>query len=243
MINYCPVTLIITSYFPANNEGKLVKQVMIDTLYSWREYLEYEGIINIHTADDGSDSEELLPINWFRGYGKEIVWSKSRQERHGVGASLNKGFKKAFETSPLVLYAVGDWALTQSFDLTPWAQLLLEREDVGMVRLGPPHPGIEGRVEAFTSNWQGWAMRLSAKGFAFAHRPALYHKRFIDKYGWFDENCSALECERLYNERWCDSRKHRSYHMYNSDIVLALPHPWQHLNSVELAYIDPKENL
>lgn len=216
------ISIVMTTYITVKSR----KQAVEKTLASWEENLKYEGTAQLIIADDGSTLDWQPKKFW------SLPILEMGQRRHGVGASLNRGFMTAFKSSPLVLYAVDDWALTEDFDLTPWAEMLLTREDIGMVRTGPPHPGIGGVVEALTPNWQGWALRLARKNFAFAHRPALYHQRLIDSYGWFKEDCSALECERDYNERFVTGT--------GPDIVLALPHPWQHIASIELSAMEPK---
>lgn len=222
-MEYPPLTIVMTTYFPIEQRRDVAER----TSNSWASYLHYAGNLNIHIADDGSDYIWTPAVaRWF-----ERV-TLSAQKRHGVGASLNAGFKKAFEISPLVAYFVDDWAVTEELDLTPWVQLLLEREDVGVVRLGPPHPGISGHVETFTENWQGWGLRLDRSNFAFGHRPALYHQRMIQHYGWFKEDCTALKCEEDYNERFCAKA--------GPDVVYALAHKWQHLDSIELSAMEPK---
>lgn len=237
------ITIVMTTYLPEGEEGGARLSAIYKTLSSWEYCLVYNGSIDLLVVNDGVDERvDHLHKYYIQDWRLGDFQTSQLLGRGGVGRSLNDGFKKSFRLSPLVLYAVDDWSLTQDFDLTPWAQLLMEREDVGMVRLGPPHPGNTGHVEAFTGNWQGWAMRLAPRGFAFGHRPALYHQRFIQKWGWFDENCSALECERLYNERWCQEQKITAYQdgeYFKSDIVYALPHPWQHLASVELSSMEP----
>ncbi len=220
-MEYPICTIVMTTWLTS----KIRKSVAEKTLVTWHEYLEYEGELRLHIADDGSTLKWKPETFW------DGTITYSRQERQGVGASLNAGFKVAFETSPIVLYAVDDWSLIEPFDLTPWVKLLVEREDVGMVRLGPPHPYTKGTVEIFTDDWQGWGLRLDKTGFAFGHRPALYHQRLIQHYGWFAENASALECERLYAENFCKTT--------GPDIVLALQHPWQHLESIELSSVEP----
>lgn len=181
----------------------------------------------MHISDDGSAN--IVYNSMF----KDNLVTFSRQDRKGVGASLNKGFKHAFKNGNIVLYAVDDWALTQNFDLTPWVKLLNEREDAGMVRLGPPHPYTQGKIEIFTKDWQGWGLRLDRISYAFGHRPALYHKRMIDHYGWFEENSSALDCELDYAARFIRDE-------HGPDIVLALPHPWQHdYSSDSLSEMEP----
>jgi hypothetical protein len=178
--------------------------------------MKYDGELRLHVADDGS------VVEWE----PEKIWpgpvTRSRQERYGVGASLNAGFREAFKTSPLVFYGVDDWQLQQVFDLSPWAQLLMEHEDVGIVRLGPPSPFMRGEVVIYTTNWQGWGLKAEPYGFCVGHRPEIFHKRMIDTYGWWEEGINACEVERRYTVAWAADPK--------LQIVLALPHPWFHID-------------
>lgn len=222
-----PVTIVCTTWFVHPERVKVAEE----TLLSWQQNLHYDGDIILHIADDGSD------LSWE----PEKIWdgptTYSRQERQGVGASLNAGFKKAFATSPYVLYMVDDWSLEQPFDISPWVYLLQQREDVGIVRLGPPHPHLLGRIEPMTELWQGWALRLDRHGLVVGHRPELFHQRMIASVGWFDEKVNAQECERLYSVRWAAKQD-------SPDIVLALPHPWYHIDQADLpstSHITPGE--
>ena len=229
------ITIIATTWFPKGPIGESRKEYAKEAILSWEEWLYYDGIINLHIADDGSFSDyledlvEFLSKWWTRG-----AVSRSRQERHGVGASLNAGIKVA---DKLFAYFVDDWKLTGEMDLTPWATLLLREERVGMVRLGPPHPYIAGKVEMFN---EGWALVLERHHFAFGHRPALYHKRMIEAYGYFEEDVNALECERSYNLRFC------SYEVPGYEagpkIIYALPSPFEHIaEDVHVSEVDPSE--
>lgn len=223
-----PITIVMTTYFPDGEEGRVRKLAALQTLQSWKEYLTYDGALFLHVADDGSNREQHtstdLPSLWFPS------GTYSQQHRMGVGSSLNKGFQRGFEKSPLVAYFVDDWSLTDTFDLSPWAELLITRPEYGMVRLGPPHPNIRGSVDIHMDNV--WGMRLERYGFAFSHRPAIYHQRMMQTYGWFPEQVNALECERLYNERV-------NQNLRGPDVAMALPHPWRHIDSIELAYLHP----
>lgn len=223
-MDYPPVTIVMTTYFPEGEIGVQRREAAEKTLRSWDSILFYSGDLHLRISDDGSD--ELL--KWI---GDWEGASRSYQIRRGVGASLNKGFSRAYESSPIVFYAVDDWMLVEELDITPWVRLLLEREDVGMVRLGPPHPNTTGRIEMFTEEWQGWGLRLDRYAYAYAQRPALYHKRFTDVYGWFKEGVSAIECEREYAEHFVRTP--------GPDIVLALPHPWKHLDTVSMSDMTP----
>ena len=224
------IVIVCTTYFPPGEMGERRVSESMRTVDSWQRHLQYEGDLRLHVADDGSDAELLKR---FLG---GISWDATvtMQRRMGVGASLNAGMAHAFAQRALALYAVDDWTVRADFDLTPWARLLLaspedERRPVGMVRLGPPHPWITGQVETFRD---GWGMRLDRHHYAFGHRPALYHHRMIDHYGWFAERVNAYECERMYAERFAALTD-------GPDIILALPSPWDHDSTVELADIEP----
>ena len=88
---------------------------------------------------------------------------------------------------------------------------------------------------------QGWGLRLDPHHFAFGHRPALYHKRFFDAYGYFEEGVSALECERLYAEHFCRERPDLfAIDQPCPDIVYALSYPWVHLGEAEVGDVEPE---
>lgn len=223
-MDFPPITIVMTTWF--RDEQR--KEVAEDTLRSWVKYMRYDGELRLHVADDGSTVEWEPELIFWRG-----PVTRSRQERHGLGASLNRGFAQALETSPLVFYCGGDdWKLTQPFDLTPWAQVLLEQDHVGIVRLGMPSPFLRGEVVIYGENWQGWGLKLEPYGLCTGFRPELFHQRMIDYYGWFAENINALECERLYNVKWAADPA--------LQVVLALPHPWYHSQEVpSLSSIEP----
>lgn len=220
-----PVTIVMTTWFTQFQRLHLAEQ----TLESWKYKLLYSGELRLHVADDGST------LN----FEPEKIWdgpvTYSKQFRHGVGASLNKGFAEAYKTSPYIFYGVDDWILQEPFDLDPWIRLLREREDVGIVRLGPPHPNLKGTIETLTEDWQGWGLRLDRYGLTVGDRPMLVHKRWTDYYGWRKEDCNAQECERLESVKYADMPEGPS-------IIYAVYHPWfhYHLDTVpSTSHIEP----
>ena len=226
-MNLPPIKIISTTWLPPG-DGELRWKALRDAAWSWYLHLRYDGPLSLHIADDGTTGELLGRLS-LQYAGFEDNFSFSRQERCGVGASLNAGIHQVLKEEALLLYLVDDWELLRGLDLTPWAKLLEDNTSIGMVRFGPPHPDLTGQIIHHPAC--DWYMRLDRHHFAFSHRPALYHQRFFDAYGLFDENVNAYECERLYNERFCQAT--------GPDIVLALPHPWRHIESVELAGITP----
>lgn len=226
-----PITIVMTTYLP---DAPTIADLQAVTnrkrdaraaARSWDRYLSYDGERFLHVADDGS--REPPAIHW-----PYATPTQSRQEREGVGASLNAGLRVAFERSPLALYAVDDWELTGPLDLTPWANLLLEDESIACVRLGMAHPDLTGRVEHDPRSGE-FFMRLDRHHYFFGHRPALYHRRMIDRYGWFATHVNAYDCERIYCERMAQRPG-------GPDVVLALTHHWRHMGGMELAHIEPR---
>lgn len=208
------VNIVTTTYYPDNELGRARAKQYIECVESWFWGLQYDNGLSLIVADDGSEFD-------FSG------WT-IRQERKGIGASLNAGFKAAFEHSDIAMYIVDDFMLNEKIDITPWVKLLNEHEDIGMVRIGMPHPGLTGHV-ALTD--KGWVMYLDRHDFAYAMRPALFHKRFFDAYGWFKEEINCWECERLYNLHFCVTK--------GPEIVYALPCPWTHEDILPLGELEP----
>jgi hypothetical protein len=61
----------------------------------------------------------------------------------------------------------------------------------------------------------------------------------LDFFGPFDERVSALECERLYNERFA-KLDDRLPEYRGPDVVFALPHPWEHVGRTEVGDVTPR---
>ena len=214
MIDLPEISLVVAVYFPADERGLVREEGFRQSLSSWDVNLTYGGEINLIVINDGPI---LKPYReWSRGQ------LSMGHERSGAGRSVNIGFTAAFEQSPLVLSINDDWLLTRSFDLTPWAQLLLEDEHFGAVKLMAPHPDTSGRI---TPLWRtpteqyGWGVILDRHNLAAGLLPSLYHRRFFDAYGWFEENVSAWDCEQLFNDQFCRSQ--------GPEIVMALPSFWE----------------
>ena len=219
-----PITLLVTLYFPPGEEGERRERGFREDLISWQQYLKYEGEIKLLTVNDGP---ALPRFDWALGARCSLG-----HERNGVGASWNQGLQVALQESPLVMNIDDDWLLLQPYDLTPWAAMLLEDEAIGSVHLSAPYPGASGTIEP---RKHGWVVRLNRHNLAAGLRAALYHQRYFDAYGFFDEGISAWEMERLYNERFCQNA--------GPETVLALPLPWVEGSgaSVEMGQRSPVE--
>lgn len=201
------INLVVPVYLPPGQDGQLREQGCVEAAQSWSKRLMYQGVLKLYIIADDCQMKGQLP------------WSTNclefRQERAGLGGCLNKGLKLAFEFSPLALHLVDDMTLLRAYDLTPWAMMLMEDETIGAVRLSSPYPGCTGTIEP---RKYGWVVRLNKHNLAGGLRPSLYHKRFFDAYGWFEEGQTSHETERIFNEKFCQTE--------GPDSVLALPVPW-----------------
>jgi len=225
-MNPSNIGIVVTSYAPQGEVGESRIQAYRESLETWKKNLVYDGNFFIVLEDDGSPDENFQKfIEISLAY--DAVLSK-QAHRQGVGASLNRGFQAAFKNTSQALYLVDDWALDARFDITPWVELLERDDSLGMIRFGPPHPWLSGVIEHHDGLW---ITRLERHHYAYGMRPAIYHKRFFDVYGEFPEKCSAMECERIFNEFFCQSS--------GPDIALALPHPWRIVENAELGYLNP----
>lgn len=224
------VSVVMTVYFPEGAVGESRARSAEKALASWVQFLRYDHL-RLCIADDSPkrqvDLIRPLAQAGLAGWHQRVA--HTGQAHRGVGASMNAGFQKGFEESPIVLYAVDDWALTQPLDLAPWVALLLRDESVGCVRLGPPHPDLTGTVKHIP---EGWMLDLDRHHFAFATRPALYHARFLRQHGPFLEGVDAYAVEWKYNRDYCERPD-------GAKVVMALPTIWDHVGEVEVSKVQP----
>lgn len=219
------VTIITTTWYPHSEGGKKRAIYATKAAESWYKHLIYDSYMKLHVADDGSQ----IPVPDFSNISNSLPVIYSRQDRKGIGASLNTAFQTAFKNSPIAIYIVDDWVLLQDIDITPWVRLLMSNDKVGMVRLGPPHPGLTGKVVNYP---QGWGLLLDRHDFAYGMRPAIYHRRLFEAYGWFMENINCWECERIFNENICSQPE-------KPDIIYALFNYWKHERTLDIGQLEP----
>lgn len=221
------VSIVMTTWAPDSEVGISRRASAEKALRSWKKHLKYDGELRLHIADDGSQ----LP-----GYPDTLgkIWQDAtvtRQERQGIGASLNNGFEAVMTwETPIAAYIVDDWMLTANLDLTPWVRLLIEDESIGVVRLGLPHPDLTGTVKHLGE--LGWGLLVDRHHYTAGHRPALYHSRFLEANGRFMEGVSAMDCETEYVSRF--NSNDNSPH-----VMIAMPHSWVHVGETEVGDLVP----
>jgi hypothetical protein len=89
--------------------------------------------------------------------------------------------------------------LKDDMDITPYVKLLMEREDVGMVRLGLMPIGLD--LHSTAHDGRIYFDVLKSQPYAYSGNVCLIHKRFHDAYGMFHEEKNPGEIEVEFDYR------------------------------------------
>lgn len=176
--------------------------VALRTIRAAQKYLRYAGPISWYVADDGSPPEHVEAV-------LEAVFTcaqaghgylGSHSERRGYGANANEAWRQVDPFTPLTLWLEDDWELTQELDLTPYANLLTAREEVGMVRLGILNLDVRGRTWGHDGRlyWTLDHIPHHDGTPVFTGHPSLRHQRYRDVYGWYPEGLLPGDTELAY---------------------------------------------
>jgi glycosyltransferase involved in cell wall biosynthesis len=219
------VTIITTTYFSKEHRGRERMNTALGSVRSWGR-LETDFLI--HIADDGSDSDL-----WDEFMSDIKPWNRvttSRQQRRGIGASLNAGLAQAWANGGLALYIVDDMKLEGPLDLSFPANVLNHNEDIMAVRIGLPHPDTTGRVRHFAGEhqYESYMLELDPHHYVMTHRPFMAHQR-MTYLGPYLEGVHSGDCEREFNERYLRDPKLK--------VMQWIPNIWNHNSDVELGYI------
>jgi len=153
-----------------------------------------------YVSDDGSRQEHVNKLfarmhELDQKHDKEWMW---HSERCSYGAGANKALGAAFNRGNLVLMLEDDWLLDRQFNIYRYCALLMERPDIGMVRMGYLNSGVGG-VSMSHDGALYWALddthSCNYSSYAFAGHPAIMHRRFFDHYGIYPERWQPGETE------------------------------------------------
>ena len=217
-----PITVVFTTFIP-NSEGGFARLMGAkQTVISWARHLRYTGQLRLQMVNDsvGVPDDEVAKIADFSPLPIAVIHTHGK----GLGGALNEGIKAAFEVSPLMLMADDSYSLVDDLDLTPWAEVLLQHDDIGAVSMMPPRPGQTGGEVLYIYNirTEGVAgIVLHRHAYAWNGRPMLYAQRWFNAYGWFAEGVSGYELEQKYAEHYVETP--------GPAVFYAFLDPWQHV--------------
>lgn len=186
-----PIVIILQTYKRTD--------VALRTIAAACARLAYQGDLHWYVADDGSPAEHVQRVRDELTFQEACVIGH-HSERRGYGANCNTAWRMADATSPLTLWLEDDWELTAPLDLTHYADLLIEREEIGMVRLGILNIDIKGRTWGHAGHlyWTLDHIPHHDGTPVFTGHPSLRHVRYRDVYGWYPEGLSPGDTELAY---------------------------------------------
>lgn len=169
----------------------------LPTIEATRKHLRYSGDLVWYIADDGSPEEHVRAVREALE-GATVIGGHS--QRSYYGGNCNLAYEKVRQFSPLTFWLEDDWVLKQDVDLTPYAALLEERDDVGMVRLGYLNTGIRGQAIGHQHRiyWLLEREPIESHQLVFAGHPSLRHERYWQAYGQYPVIPNPGETELAY---------------------------------------------
>lgn len=181
-----PITIILQTYRRTD--------CALRTIAAAREYLRYPDL-RWYVADDGSPQAHLDAV---MDAVDHPAWCHS--ERRGYGGNANAAWDFADQHGKLTFWLEDDWELRQPLDLYAYAALLMEAEEIGMVRLGVLNLDIRGRTWAHNGlvYWKLDKEPHIEGTPVFTGHPSLRHRRYRDAYGLYPEGLGPGDTELAY---------------------------------------------
>jgi hypothetical protein len=158
-----------------------------------------------YIADDGSEADHvgaiLRELTEVQG---ETLWGHhSEKFSPGTpfcGRGWNTALQKAHQYAEIILWLEDDWLLNRRLDIAPYVRLLMEREDVGMVRLGGLAVGSDVHIVGHAG--VHYLKYLRTTQYAYSGNPLLRHLRFGRAYGPFAEDRNPGDIELDFDGRF-----------------------------------------
>jgi glycosyltransferase involved in cell wall biosynthesis len=164
---------------------------MMRTAESFLDRVQYAEEIKWLVSDDGSPDGYLdsllriLPSD-------TLVYDSQRK---GVGHGMNWGIEQVkSKKGQLIITLEDDWEAVDDFCLDPYADLLFNHTDIGMVRFGYMSPGVAGTVIS-RDNKLWWKLEANGYQYRYTGHPALKHIRFYQEYAMYIERRSPGQTE------------------------------------------------
>jgi hypothetical protein len=183
-----PITVILQTYRRTD--------VALRTIVAARRNLIYGGAVRWYVADDGSPQAHCDAVLEAVG-GDLMAW---HSERRGYGANANAAWSAVDQVGALTLWLEDDWELRQPLDLYSYACLLMETEEIGMVRLGVLNLDIRARSWAH-GGLVYWKLDREPhiEGTpVFTGHPSLRHRRYRTAHGNYPEGLTPGDTELAY---------------------------------------------
>lgn len=183
-----PITIILQTYRRTD--------CALRTIAAARQYLRYPEL-RWYVADDGSPAEHVQTVMGALSGAYVDGW---HSERRGYGANANVAWSATDGYGSLTFWLEDDWELRAPLDLYPYAALLMETEEIGMVRLGALNLDVRGRTWAHGGQvyWKLDREPHLEGTPVFTGHPSLRHRRYRAAYGPYPEGLTPGDTELAY---------------------------------------------
>lgn len=165
------------------------------TIAAARRLLRYPDL-RWYVADDGSPQEHIDQVLQALDGAELVGWHTLPGGTYGANA--NQAWEAAHAISTLSFWLEDDWELSRELDLRPYADLLMDDERFGMIRLGYLNLGMAGLTLGHAGRLYWWLNRESPEAYVFTGHPSLRHRRFREAYGPYTEGRRPGETELDY---------------------------------------------
>lgn len=164
----------------------------VRTVKSISEKLQYPNLA-WYIAGDGSDKAHMGAVQKALDEAGATVFG-SHSQKMGPGPSWNLAIKEALARCKLVFWVENDWELRNELDVTRYVKLLMEKPEVGMMRLSYMAIGLN----LFSVGHDGTHYLRMEKStpYAYSGNPSIRHRRYFDAYRWYPNyQANPGECE------------------------------------------------
>lgn len=169
----------------------------VRTVKSFSENLVYpKELRKWYIADDGSPVEHVGAIfRTLERHGEELYGYHNEKFGQGTNAGWgwNHAMVKAHQVAEIILWLEDDWELQRPLEIVKYMELLRDREDVGLIRLG--HLAVGSDVHIVGYDGVHYLRYERSTQYAYSGNPHLRHRRFSEYYGMFAEDRNPGEME------------------------------------------------
>lgn len=173
------------------------KDYAIRTVRAACTYMAYPNLY-WYVASGRDESCMQAVIDCLHAYDAKVWGYHNTTESPSYGKDANIAWDKSIDLTRLTFFLEDDWELRQPLDLRPYADLLMDREEFGMVRLGYLNIGMVGKTMGHAGHLYWWLHRESDEAYVFTGHPSLRHWRFRHAYGPYTEGLRPGESELAY---------------------------------------------
>lgn len=167
-------------------------EYMLRTVESARRNLRYPNLC-WYIADGGSSDAHYDAAKVALDGERIIGWHRDPPTSYGRDANI--AWQAAQKIGRLTLFLEDDWVLNRELDIRPYADLLMDNDQIAMVRMGYLNLGMVGKTIGYRGKLYWLLARDSDEAYVFTGHPSLRHWRFRESYGEYQEGLRPGETE------------------------------------------------